>query len=633
MKPKTGLSWRIILAMVTSIFLFIPVNIYSYFITGVVQGSVAVFFITLVFSEIVRLTGSNLSRQEVLILYYAAAWGGTAMPIYYNIIYRTFFVNSPLISSYSISGRPLIEYIPTWLVPLPGSYSARTFFQPAFLTPLIVWFVWSVLMLAITIFLSIMASHIYVERLNYPFPYAVVDASIATFLGERPREYVKYFIPAFTVGVIFGSIAYLPLSFGGVLIPIPYLDLTGIIEEMLPGALLGLVTVLSSYFGGLIVPVNQTIPMLISSILIWIIMNSLFITTFPGAAPEWVREYSKGMGLIAVQNRSYLRIWFAPQIGFTIAASAFLILFEARKPIVEALKEMFHAGGSEQPGVMVGLPSLRVSFLLWLLFGCLSVVYFHILVPEVSLLIPILYVFLFGFFIAMVVTAFRGETGFSVPGLPGWTWHTLIYFSPYQGYAGFILEPPAIDSGGPAYFSQQVKASSNVGARPRDLLIVWVLGYFLSQLSGLISLDFFWRIAPIPSSAYPFTVYSALSSAYNDAMIVSRQLKITLESIGLPALALFVALIIGDQISRVIGLSFPIVGLVMGLYLPPHSVIPLFIGSLVSRYLAPKLFGGAERWRCIMGYIVAGELSGEGLMLMLNVVLALMYKSAWMWPW
>jgi len=34
-----------------------------------------------------------------------------------------------------------------------------------------------------------------------------------------------------------------------------------------------------------------------------------------------------------------------------------------------------------------------------------------------------------------------------------------------------------------------------------------------------------------------------------------------------------------------------------------------------------------------MGYIIAGELSGEGLMLMFNVILALMYKSAWIWPW
>jgi len=623
--------------MIAAIFLFIPVNIYSYFVTGQLWGTVAVVFITIIFSELTRLTRIGLSKQEVLTLYYAAAWGGYALPIYYNIIFRSYFVNSPFVESYSIGGRPMAEYIPSWLVPPPGSpaHEIRTLFQLEFLTPLLVWLAWSIIVLVLSVSLSLVASYIYVEHLNYPFPAAMVDTSIATFLSDRPRGFIKYFITSFGIGVGFGAIAYLPYSVGAAFIPIPYYDMTFLLEEVLPGSLFGIMTILYTYFQGLIVPFYHAFYMLISSVFIWVVLNSLFVTTFPNLAPEWAKEYSKGMGLIAVLNRSSLRLWFAPQVGFMIAVSAFLILFKARKPIAAALREIFaiSSRGASESRTMTGLPSMRTAILLWLGASCASVIYFRIMVPEVSLLIPLVYVFLFGIFMSISLTAFQGETGYTPSGFPGWTWHTLVYLSPYEGYSGFIFQPALIDGSAPPWFSQQVKAASIVGARPRDLLIVWIVGSILSQLCGLISLDFFWRIAPIPSSAYPFTVYGALSTAYTDAMIVSRQLNVSLQSIGIPALILFAILAVGDLLATKMGLFFSFIGVVMGLYLPPITVLTFFVGSVVSRYIAPKLFGGREAWGKIVGYVVAGELSGEGLILMFNVILALLYRSSWMWPW
>ncbi len=634
---ESGLTWRTFLAMIAAVFLFIPVNIYSYFITGQIWGAVSIFFITIIFSVLSKLAGKSLSRQEVLILYYAAAWGGSAMPIYYNIIYRSYFVNSPFMESYSIGGKPMAQYIPSWLVPPPGSpaHDIRTLFQLPFLTPLLVWLAWSVIVLVLSLSLSLVAAYTYVERLNYPFPYALVDTSLATFMAERPRAYVKYFLTSFGIGIGFGAVAYLPLSVGGAIIPIPYYDLTYLFEEVLPGSLFGIVTILSSYFGGLIVPFNHAFYMFFTSIIIWVILNSLFVTTFPNLAPEWAEEYSKGMGLIAVQNRSYIRLWFAPQVGFMIAVAAFLILFKARKPIARAFKELFvpSSKGTSELVTMKGLPPMRTAILLWLGASSMSVVYFHIMVPDVNLLIPIAYVFVFGLFTSITLTAFQGETGYIPSGFPGWTWHTLVYLSPYEGYSGFIFQPALLDAYAPPYFSQQVRAASIIKVKPRDLLIVWIIGSLLAQLCGLISIDFFWRIAPIPSSAYPFTVYGALSTAYIDAMIVSRQLNVTPQTIGIPALILFVVLAVGDLISTKLGLFFSFVGVAMGLYLPPFSVLPLFVGSVVSKYVAPRLLGGRENWGKIVGYIIAGELSGEGLMLMFNVILALMYKSAWIWPW
>ena len=634
---KSGLTWRIYLALIAAIFLFIPVNIYSYFLTGVVQGTIAVFFVTIIFSELSRLSGRGLSRQELLVLYYAAGWGGLAMPIYYNIIFRSYFVNSPFMKAYTIGGEPMERFIPPWLVPPPGSpaHELRTFFQPEFLTPLLVWATWSALVLILSVSLSLVSAYTYVERLDYPFPRTLVDTSMVNFLADRPRDYTKYFLLSFGIGLGFGAIAYLPYSVGGAIIPIPYYDLTFLLEEVLPGSLLGIVTILSNYFAALVVPFRHAFYMLVSTVFAWVILNSLFVTTFPNLAPEWAAEYSKGMGLIAVWYRSYLRLWFAPQIGFMIAASAFLVLFKARKPVARAFKEVFalSSKGIRETRTMMGLPTMRTSILMWLGASCLSVTYFHILVPEVSLIIPIVYVFLFGLFMAISLTAFQGETGYVPTGMPGWTWHALVYLTPYKGYSGFIFQAALLDAQAPPLFSRQVKAASMIKVKPKDLLTVWIVGSLLAQLCGLISLDFFWRIAPIPSAAYPVTVYAALSTAYIDAMIVSRQLNVSLQTIGIPALILFAILAVGDLLYTKLGLFFSFIGVVMGLFLTPYEVVPIFVGSVISRYIAPRFFGGREKWAKIIGYVIAGELSGEGLMLMFNVILALMTKSSWLWPW
>jgi len=634
---KSGLTWRTFLALVAAIFLFIPVNIYSYFLTGIIQGSVAIFFITIIFSELSRLSGRGLSRAEILVLYYAAMWGGMSLPIYYNIIFRSYFVNSPFVEAYTIAGEPMKLYIPGWLVPPPGSpaHEMRTLFQPEFLTPLLVWFVWSILVLILGVSLSLVSAYTYVERLDYPFPRVLVDTSMTTFLADRPKDFAKYFLVSFGLGLGFGAIAYLPYSVGGAIIPIPYYDLTWLLEEFLPGSLFGVMTILSQYFTGLIVPFRHAFYMLASTIFVWVILNSLLVTTFPSLAPIWAAEYSKGMGLIAVWYRSYLRLWFAPQIGFMIAVAAFLIIFKTRRVIAGAFREVFALSSKGALGTrtMEGLPSMRTAIRLWLATSCLSVLYFYVFVPQVSLIVPVVYVFLVGLFIAVSLTAFQGETGFIPPGLPGWTWHSLVYLTPYQGYSGFIFQPALLDGQAPPLFSQQVKAASILKVKPKDLLIVWIAGSILASLCGLVSLDFFWRIAPIPSSAYPFTVYGALETAYIDAMIVSRQLNVSLETIGIPALILFVILVVGDLLYTRMGLFFSFIGIVMGLYWTPYQVLPLFVGALISRYVATRFFGGAENWSKIVGYVIAGELSGEGLMLMFNVILALVTKSAWLWPW
>jgi len=625
-KLTSGLTWRVILALTAAIFLFIPVNIYSFFLTGIIQGSVTVFFVTILIAELSRLSGTNLTKQELLLMYYAAGWGGAAIPVYYYIIYRAYFVRSPFSWFYKIEGRPLVDFIPTWLAPPYNSpaYDLRTLFQPSFMIPLLVFSLWSIIYLLVDVSLASFSAALYVERLEYPFPFAMVDSSIVTFLGER-KGAIKYFILAFIGGTVFGGVIYLPTLVGfPSLIPIPFFDLTWAIQEVLPGGILAILTAPSGYVTSMVMPFNIALWIFISSISVWTILNSLFVTTFTDIFPLWSQEYTKGMGLIATLNRSYIRVWFGPQLGFTFAALIYIVLIKARKALGAAFLELTSRKARARSYL---LPASK-SFILFLISSFAGVMFYHFLIPEIPLWLAMVYSLGLGFFTPITFTAILGESGYTPPA-PS-LWPAIVSLSSYTGFSAFVFAPP-VGTSSPV-FSQQVKAAYIVGAKPFDLIKIWVLGFVLAQISGLISMDFFWRVAPIPSSAYPYSIFNILGMALSDAMLSTRQMVINFNTVVIPLLILLIILFTGSLIDKKEAF-FSGIGLIIGLYTSPAYGMAIFVGSLLSNWVIPRFFGGKERWRSVVGYVIAGELAGEGLVIMLGVTANLIFKSSWIWPW
>jgi len=596
---------------------------------GMSTASVSIFFITILFVEVSRLFYMRFNKQESLILFYAAWWGAMSIPIFFDqIVFRAYFVKSPFAWSYKIGGLPVAEVIPEWLVPSYNSpaLGIRTLFQYDYLAPLAIWTSVGILTLIVEISLSIVTTKMYVEIERLPFPFASVDVAMATFVSERPRNILKTLFSSILVGVIWGIIVYAPHSIGAQLIPIPFYDLTWALENFLPGGIFAIPTQLSTYIIGFIVPLDAATYMTISSSFIWVIMNSLFVTTFPNAFPEWSREYSKGMGLMAVQSRSQVRVWFAPQVGFSIAIAIFLIL-KGRRTIASMIK-------AKKIENTLGLPSVKKMMLLFVLASSCSVLLEKWLIPDMPLWIPLFYSFGMSFFIAITTAAVAGEIGLTLPSgaMPGWTWQTLVYFTPYQGYAGFVFSP-VVASGGPQLFGRQVKAAMDTNTKQSDLIKLWILGSVLTMVVGLVSVDLFWRMAPIPSSAYPMTIYIFLGRSYIDSMIVTRQVKVITEQVFIPLLALLGVLTVGDWISRTFGLFFSSLGIIMGLFSIPYTAMSTFIGSAIGRFLMPRLFKGKARWDDAKSYVVLGLFLGEGMIVVIVMGLAMIAKSSWLWPW
>jgi hypothetical protein len=624
---KSGFTWRVLFIIIGVTLFFIPANIYASFVAGTAFGSVAVFFTALLVSELVRLSGESLTPQEALLIYYAAGWGGASLPIYYLVIYRSYFVHSPLAWAVQVNGVPIAELVPPWMAPKYGSpaYQWRSLFQWEFALPLLVYTVYFFISLLADVGISTLAAHVLVERLEYPFPFADVDASMAMFLSARETETMKYFLAFFGVGVGYGLIAYVPYVSGVPWIPVPFVDATNVIQEWLPGAALAIPTVLSSYIGSMLFPFKAAVWTLISSFVIWLALTPLFTTSWRAYAPEWASEYIKGMGLVAVLNRSMLRLWFGPMLGFSLAIIAYVV-FKVRRELYTVIAALA-SKRSEQSSVF----NPRLSLLLYLAASAASVALYHALVPSVPLWIPAFFVFVFSGLLGLVNAVSAGQLAFPLPSFP-YAWHSFVYLaSPVRLYEAFAFDPPR-GGGGTASFCQQVKACFRIGADPRDLVKIWVIGAVLANAVGLASLEFFWRIAPIPSSAYPMTIYGMLSNAYIDTMLTGGLLRINVYNVGIP-FAILLLLLFAGSLAEAKGLPFSSLGLVFGLFATPNAALAILIGSALGNFLMPRLLGGRQEWQRLRGYVIAGELTGEGLVLLLMVIASFLAKAGWLWPW
>jgi hypothetical protein len=628
-KLEAGLTRRVSFFIILGIIAFTPVSVYLSLLTGGTFGGVAALFITLLFVELIRYSFQPLRKQEVLMVYYGlgAISGALAIP-YYWILYRTYFIHSPFSWAANLNGRPLALLIPEWLTPKFGSpaYEQRTFFHTDFAPSIIVYTLRFLLTLIAEIALAMMMTRIYVEVEKYEFPFAQVDLSLVTFISERESGMTKIVLFSMAAGIIWGLISYVgPITLNVQIIPIPFYDLTWVMRDFLPGAALGISTLLGSYIGGFIVPFVSAAYILLFSSVIWIFLNSLFLTSFSDFFPEWRKEFFKGMGLVAIQNRSMVRVWFAPQLGFGLAAAVFMI-YKSRKGIYIALKGILSK--AKEGSSFLGFPSNRTLLLMYLGSTGSSVLLHHYLLPELPLWVPFFASVVYSFLIALLLTAAQGEVGFAFA--PSYVWQSLVYLTPYQGYAGFVFEPAMAGSFSPS-FAQQVKVAFQAETKPIDLVKLAIISSILVTAMGFISLNLFWSMAPIPSSAYPATVINFPLYAQIDVFTATRQLKFTPYHILVPMGGMLSLAFIFDMLSRH-GFPFSPLGLFMGPYYTPTGAIPLFIGASISRFLMPKFFG-RENWNKMRGFVVVGEMLGEGMIILILTSIAFINRAGWIWPW
>jgi len=626
---KEGFTWRSIVAILASTLIFVPVSVYLSMVTGAVVGMAATLLMVLVFSELASIFGNMLTTQETLVMYESlgviSSIGAASIGAYW-VIFRIFYVTSPINWAFRIHGVPLPRLVPSWLGPplTPTSEYVRTFFQSSMIAPLIVYTTFFVLGFITEIALTMLLAPLFLEVEKLPFPFANIDVGVVNTLATRDIRYVRVFISLLFPGLLYGIFAItLPLLGAITFIPLPWVDLTPYTDSIIPGAIIGIATDAFTWAVGLIVPFSAALSMFIGSTLIWIIGNNLFLTTFRDLAPLWAQEYRRGMGIPLIWQRSLYRVWFAPQIGFGLGLM-FLVLLITSRNFVKFFKSLSAArrtGHSLYPNPIL----LFAVFLFATSFSAIL----HNQLTGFPLYISLVYSVVLSLLYALANTMTLGTTGYGI-NLP-YLWHTIVYFSGYEGYSGWVIGP-VLGGGFTPGMLNMLRAAYLTKTKPLDVIKGVALGLVMAFIVGTLSLELFWRIAPIPSSLYPFSLIDWARISIGDSLLITRQIRIDPQMLG--GSAAFTIILAGLfealRIFTHAPLSGP--GLVAGFFtLPPYTIVTLIM-STIGNFLIPRVVG-RETWDQLKGAAVGGLATGYGLAVGLTIALFFVRSAGWIWPW
>jgi hypothetical protein len=617
---RSGLTWRVVAALVAAALFFVPINLYLNLVTGGSVATAALYVIAILVTELARMGAKPLSSSEVFLLYAGTGVTVASLTPYYWLVYRAFFVNSPFTFAFSIDGLPLPYLVPDWLAPPYGSpaYALRTLFNPAWAKPMAVATLFFALTVAADVGLGILLSYVMVEVEKLRFPFAYVDGALIEVLTERRSEHVRAFLAGFYPGLMYGALLYAGQAFGVQILPLPWFDLTWFTEKYVPGALVGLATDPGFIALGMMLDLPVAGFMALGSCLVWILFNYVF-TVNPAFFPVWAREYYKGMTLAIIYQRSFQRVWISPFFGVALGMAA-AITVALRRSIVRAFRLI------AKPAEAGAFPSLKLAAAMFLAGSLGSVVVYSFLVPGIPLYVTLATSLALSFFLAVVVSRAVGELGF-FPALP-WPWQAIVYFTPYKGYAGWVWSP-YISTGVQGSMCQAVKVAYLTRTKPFDYFKVYVLGQALNAVVGLLAMDMLWRLAPIPSSAYPNSLVFWPMFATNDALFATRQITLDPKVIGVSALASFALMAVSPLLAKV-GLPSA-VPLLSGLFIIPPYALAILVGSAIGHLVGKRMLG--ERWSSLRPMIAAGLLAGVGIFVGVGIALLLVARAAWVWPW
>ncbi|MEM2960806.1 MAG: hypothetical protein QXU67_04300, partial [Candidatus Bathyarchaeia archaeon] len=329
----------------------------------------------------------------------------------------------------------------------------------------------------------------------------------------------------------------------------------------------------------------------------------------------------------SIQTRSAARIWFPLSFGFILGIATFMI-YKCRHSLISLLKTLMSRKSFHHEDI-TGFPSNLKLLAIFLAASSSSIILFHYLVPEIPLWIPAFISIIYSFLVALVTAATQGETGMSLN--IGNVWSIIVYLSFYNSYAGYVFAP-SIAGEAAGTFSQRVKVALTLSCKPSDLPKLQLIAWSLTWLFSIVVFSVFWSIAPIPSIAYPATLYDFPQQSQSVALLMSRALRILPEYVSTSMISVIIVSCLGEILYK-IGIPFSHTGFFLGLFSLPATAVPMLIGSAIGNFVMPRFFGGKENWRRVRGTIIAGELMGEGVTLIFLLSTSLLGRASWIWPW
>ena len=619
-------------------FIMLPGAIYLGLVTGQSMAGGAEWVTLILFIEIAKRSFVRLRPQEVIILYWVA--GGLVMMggklgtgaelfggPFGGLIWDQYLIQSP-------QADGLHQHIPDWVVPPRGSpaLEGRSFLHPDWIKPIALLLTVIVMMKINSLSLGYVLFRITNDIEKLPYPLATVQAGGATALAESSGQregwrWEVFSIGAF-IGIVWGLFYVVIPTVSGIfltetvtILPIPFIDLTVSLKEMLPAGIMGIGTDLGHVMVGFVLPFWIVVGSFAAAFLVNLLINPLLYSF------EVLHTWEPGMSAIPTQIANSFDFWLSFTIGgaIVVAAMGFWMVGTTMWKMRGAQRE----DRETLPANRGDIP-IHVALGIWALSTLGFVVVVWWLVPGfpwwISALFGFVWTPIYSYIGARMIGLTGSPQGVSFPYLREGSF----YLSGYQGAAVWFAPIPMFNWGYEAAAFKQLELTRTHFGSIFKLAAVTLLIMFVCSF---IFWSFIWKLGPIPSSAYPyvqkfwpfhatmqaFWAKSTLAEGGNELIKTIIRWEYVLTGIVGSAGLLGVLSL----------LKWPVAlfyGFIGGVGAWPHFLLPNFIGAMLGRYYFQQRFG-ENRWRAYTPILLAGYSCGMGLVGMSSIALALISKA------
>ncbi|HPA14713.1 MAG TPA: peptide transporter [Desulfobacterales bacterium] len=627
---EEGFDWKTIVGAVFIGFLMMPGSMYLQLVIGTGIGPAARWVTIILFAEIAKRSYTELKQQEIFLLYYMAG-AALASP------FQGLLWNQYLVQSDAAKMLGLTEFIPTWVAPSPESDSLveRTFFHRDWLIPILL-LVGSQIIQRIDQFgLGYGLFRITSDVEKLPFPMAPVGALGTMALAESTEEKQKswkwrIFSIGGIIGLVFGGIYVLLPTVSDLiftepirLIPIPWVDLTRHTEEILPAVATGIQLDLGLLFVGMVLP-------------FWAVMGGLIGLVITIAANPFL--YHHGILTRWHKGMETVDTVFANNFDFYMSFGIGLGLAIAAVGIWSVLRSLGQSGSGQRRNFkdLLKPPPGRGDFNFWIsigiyVFSTLAYIALCVwLVPNFPWIFFLGYGFVYTPLVSYITARMEGIAGqfVSLPLVREASFIAGAKFFGYQGIEIWYAPIPIHNYGEATVHFRQIELT---GTSIRGIIKAEIVVFPVVMVASLLFSQFIWRLAPIPSSSYPYAQELWHLQALNTLLMQTSTLEgDSLFFQALNAGYVFSGLgfgLLAYALLNLLGLPILLIyGVVRGLgQSTPHGLILEVVGAFLGRFFFLKRYG--TMWRQYAPVLLAGFSCGMGLTGMFAMGFTLILKS------
>ena len=611
-----------------------PASLYLGLIAGGDLGPAARWVTVILFIEVARRSFTTMSRPEIFILYYMA--GAAIANPFSGLLWNQFLVQSEPARAMGVA-----EFVPGWVAPGADVLDLRTFIHRGWLPAMVLLVIGQAISRLDHFGLGYVLFRITSDVERLPFPMAPVAGLGVTALAESSHGTGTWRWRVFSIGsmigLLFGALYVgLPAVTGALLrrpiqlFPIPWVELTTTTQDVLPAVPMGLSLDLGHLLVGMVLPffamVGSFVGLVITMIANPILHHVGYLTT-----------WTPNMDTVRTQFSNHVDFYLSFSIGLAMAI-AMVGFWQVGRAVRRFRRQS--PGTSRRWAGLFKPPAGRGDFSLWIAVGIYltsTASYILIcklwLVPEFPLWILLAYGLVYTPLISYVSARMEGIAG-QVIEIPMIREVTFI-MSGYTGVAIWFAPIPLHNYGQAVVNFRTVELT---GTRFTSLIKAELVMFPAILVSAVLFSQLIWRLAPIPSAAYPYTQKVWELQAMNRCLVYSSTLpggySPFFEALKPEVIGAGVVLGLGAYgVLAMAGLPVMLVyGVVRGLGQSlPQWIVPQFIGALIGRYYFQKRLG--VRWRQYAPVLLAGFSCGVGLVTMLALGFVFITKAVFQLPY